>query len=72
MSQAFVKEEDEHWLNDVAPTMQAFVNYHTRQNNGIRVYEIRSHIHPGNVMYCIIRATAWSMVNSEGKWEFIP
>ncbi len=36
MSQAFVKEEDEQWLHEVAPTIQALVNYLTRQNNGIR------------------------------------
>lgn len=39
MSQAFVKEQDEEWLHDIQPTMQALINYLTRQNNGIRVYE---------------------------------
>jgi hypothetical protein len=39
MSQAFVKESEERWLHDIPPTMQALINYLTRENNGIRVYE---------------------------------
>ena len=39
MSQAFVKESDGEWLHDVPPTLTALVNYLTRENNGIRVYE---------------------------------
>jgi hypothetical protein len=39
MSQAFVKEEDGQWLHDIQPTMTALINYLTRENNGIRVYE---------------------------------
>jgi len=39
MSQAFVKESDEEWLHEIPPTMPALINYLTRQNNGIRVYE---------------------------------
>jgi len=47
MSQAFVKEYDDQWLHDIAPTMQALVHYLTRENNGIRVYEKKSYMHPG-------------------------
>lgn len=39
MSQAFVKESDGEWLHDVLPTVTALVQYLTRENNGIRVYE---------------------------------
>lgn len=39
MSQAFVKESEEQWLHEIPPTMQALINYLTRENNGIRVYE---------------------------------
>ena len=39
MSQAFVKESEEQWLHDIAPTINAFIVYLTRENNGIRVYE---------------------------------
>ncbi|WP_153798630.1 hypothetical protein [Foetidibacter luteolus] len=39
MSQAFVRESEEQWLHEVAPTLNALVAYLTRENNGIRVYE---------------------------------
>jgi GTP cyclohydrolase II len=42
MSQAFVKESDEQWLHEVQPTLNALVVYLTRENNGIRVYEIKN------------------------------
>ena len=44
MSQAFVRESDEQWLHDVAPTINALIVYLTRENNGIRVYEQKNHI----------------------------
>ena len=46
MSQAFVKESDEQWLHDVAPTINALIVYLTRENNGIRVYEQKTFLHP--------------------------
>ena len=39
MSHAFVKEGDEMWLHDIAPTMDALVNYLTRENGGLRISE---------------------------------
>jgi hypothetical protein len=39
MNRAFVKEGDDQWLHDVAPTMSALVIYLTKENNGIIVVE---------------------------------
>jgi hypothetical protein len=39
MSQAFVKESEGEWLQDIGPTMTALILHLTRENNGIRVYE---------------------------------
>ena len=39
MSRAFMKEGDDLWLSDVAPTMSALLSYLTRENNDIRVVE---------------------------------
>lgn len=39
MSQAFVKESEGEWLHDVLPTLAALIQYLTRENNGVRVYE---------------------------------
>lgn len=44
MSQAFVKESEEQWLHDIAPTLNALIVYLTRENNGIRVYEQKNFI----------------------------
>ena len=42
MSQAFVRESDDQWLHEVAPTLQALIMYLSKENNGIRVYEIKT------------------------------
>jgi hypothetical protein len=39
MSQAFLKESEEQWLNEVQPTIWALINYISKENNGIRIYE---------------------------------
>jgi len=39
MSQAFVKESDGEWLHDVGPALTSLIQYLTRENNGVRVYE---------------------------------
>lgn len=44
MSQAFVRESDEQWLNEVPPSLNALILYLTRENNGIRVNEIRNYV----------------------------
>ena len=44
MSQAFVRESDEQWLHEIQPTLTALINYLTRENNGIRVYEKKSFV----------------------------
>jgi len=72
MSQAFVKEEDGQWLHDVPPVLTALINYLTRENNGIRVYEQRSFFHTKE------KREAHQMSNGltyarddEGKWYII-
>jgi len=39
MSQAFVREGDEQSLSEISPTLPALINFLTRDNNGVRVYE---------------------------------
>jgi hypothetical protein len=43
MSSAFVKEGDDMWLHDIAPTMDALINYLTRENGGLPITEKESH-----------------------------
>ncbi len=44
LSRAFVKESDDQWLHDVAPTVSALLIFLSRENNGIRVYEEKKYI----------------------------
>ena len=44
MSQAFVRESEEQWLHDVAPSLAALIVYLSRENNNIRVYEKKNYI----------------------------
>lgn len=46
MSQAFVRESEEQWLHDVQPTLNALLVFLTRENNGVRVYEQKTYMHP--------------------------
>jgi hypothetical protein len=39
MSHAFVKEGDDMWLHDIPPTMDALINYLTRENGGLPIRE---------------------------------
>lgn len=72
MSQAFVRESDEQWLHDVAPTLNGLTVYLTRENNGIRVYEKRTYIHPkdGREVHEMSNGLSYAK-DKEGKWEIV-
>ena len=68
MSQAFVKEEDDQWLHDIPGTMTALINYLTRENNGIRVYEKSKQIRNGREIFVMSNGLSYSK-DQDGKWE---
>ena len=72
MSQAFVKEEDGQWLHDISPTMPALLNYLSRENNGIPIYEKSNHTDPltGKEIYTMSNGLSYT-IGSEGKWEMV-
>lgn len=69
MSHAFVRESDEQWLHDIPPTMTALVNYLTRENNGIRVYEKSSHVDKktGKPVYVMSNGLSYT-VDAGNRW----
>lgn len=68
MSQAFVKESEEQWLHDVAPTMNALITYLARENNGIRVYEKKNSPGPeGKEVHLMSNGLSYS-IDNDGKW----
>lgn len=72
MSQAFVKESEEQWLHDVPPTMNALVNYLTRENNGIRVYEQKNYFNEkaGKEVHVMSNGLSYS-TDKESKWYIL-
>lgn len=72
MSHAFVKEGDEQWLHDIDPTLNALVNYLTRENNGIRVYEksIRTDERTQKPIHEMSNGLSYT-VGADGKWMIV-
>lgn len=70
MSQAFVRESDEQWLHEVAPTMNALIVYLTRENNGIRVYEQKTTIDrkTSKEIYHMSNGLSYTK-DDEGRWS---
>jgi hypothetical protein len=71
MSQAFVKENEEQWLHEIDPTFTALVNYLTRENNGIRVYEKRTSLSKdGKNVHHMSNGLAYA-VDNDGRWSVL-
>ena len=72
MSQAFVRESDEQWLHEVAPTLNALIVYLTRENNGIRVYEQKRDVHPetGREVHAMSNGLSYSK-DEQSKWYVV-
>ncbi len=68
MSHAFVKEEDDQWLHDIPGTITALINYLTRENNGVRVYEKRMIIKNGIEVHEMSNGLSYSK-DKNGKWQ---
>jgi len=70
MSQAFVKEEDDQWLHEVPPTLNALLHFLTRENNGIRVTEIAIHVHDKTEIHEMSNGLQYQK-DSDGKWQVV-
>lgn len=70
MSQAFVKEQDDQWLHEVQPTLNALIHFLTRENNGIRVTVIATHSHNGIEIHEMSNGLQYQK-DSDGKWQVV-
>jgi hypothetical protein len=68
MSGAFVRESDDQWLDEVAPTLSALINFLTRENNGVRVYEKSSHIQNGREVHVMSNGLSYTK-DEQGRWQ---
>jgi hypothetical protein len=71
MSQAFVREGDDQWLNEVSPTLNALIFFLTRENNGVRVYEVKTTIDAtGREVHAMSNGLSYSK-NEKGEWQVV-
>jgi hypothetical protein len=71
MSQAFVREGDDQWLSDISPTLNALIQFLTRENNGVRVYEQKNFTTPdGRQVYVMSNGLSYTK-DDKGKWEVL-
>jgi hypothetical protein len=72
MSHAFIRDSDEQWLDEISPTLNALVNYLTRENNGIKVYEKKRYLHPGTgkEVYSMSNGMDYS-IDEQSKWYVV-
>ena len=70
MSHAFIRESDDQWLDDVAPTVTALIHFLTRENNGIRVYEKRNYTAGGHEIFEMSNGLS-STKDINGRWQVI-
>ena len=72
MSQAFIRDEDGQVLNDVAPTIGALIQFLTRDNNGVRVYERKNYQdEKGRVIHEMSDGMSYTK-DERGRWMTLP
>ncbi|MEQ8359541.1 MAG: hypothetical protein RH860_08640 [Cytophagales bacterium] len=68
MSQAFMREQDDQWLEDIDPTMNALIHFLTKENNGIIVQEEGSHTdEEGNEIHAMSNGLSYTK-DGKGRW----
>ncbi len=66
-----MREGEDQWLSDVAPSLQALIVFLTKENNGVRVYEKRqSQDNAGRTVHEMSNGITYGK-DSNGKWEMV-
>jgi hypothetical protein len=72
MSQAFVREGDDQSLGDIMPTWNALIQFLTRENNGVRVYERKAREDSdGRVVHEMSNGLSYTK-GEDGRWTTLP
>lgn len=71
MSRAFMKEGDDQWLPDIAPTLSALLYFLTKENNGVRVNVKTEKIDEnGKTRYEMSNGLTY-LLDAQGKWSTV-
>lgn len=71
MSRGFVKDYEDQWLHEIAPTLGALISFLTYENNGFPVYEKRSYQNPeGTDMHEMSNGLTY-FVNTQNHWAIL-
>ena len=72
MSHAFVKDDDGEVLSDIAPTMRALIQFLTRGNNGVLVYERKNYTDvKGRTVHEMSDGLSYTK-DEGGRWTALP
>lgn len=71
MSHAFVKDDDDMWLHDIAPTITALINYLTCENGGLKITEKGQHFDPELKLTVHKMSDGFSYVVKGNKWTLM-
>lgn len=67
-----MKESDDQWLSDVAPTLSALLVYLTRENNDITVVEEKRTVDPeGREIHHMSNGLSY-FKDTDGRWSVAP
>lgn len=71
MSQAFIREQDDQWLEDVGPSLNALIHFLTRENNGIIVQEQKNYAdEKGREVHVMSNGLSYAK-DEKGKWMIV-
>jgi hypothetical protein len=72
MSRGFVKEYEDQWLHEIAPTMNALMRFLTMENNGVRIYEKNTMPEPktGRKIHAMSNGL-WYALNDTQQWYVV-
>lgn len=69
MSHAFMREGEDQWLGDIAPTLTALIMFLTKENNGVKVYEKKNFKDEKGLQFHAMSNGLTYFRNESGKWE---
>ncbi|MCW3076696.1 MAG: hypothetical protein JWO32_1305 [Bacteroidetes bacterium] len=68
MSSAFVKDTDDLWLRDIAPTMDALIDYLTHENGGLRITEKKNYYNEKVKTEVFKMSNGFEYMIKDNKW----